>query len=125
MANLNADEAVGPMLSGDLAAAYMYEPWVSKLLEAMPGARSVANTAQPEFLATGMFSDAIYMNRDFVRDRRADAAAMLKARWEAVGWWSRNTAEANRIIAEYLDWPIEDVEAVVGTTGKYAEGAST
>jgi NitT/TauT family transport system substrate-binding protein len=125
VANLNADEAVGPMLSGDLAAAYMYEPWVSKLLEAMPGARSVANTAQPEFLATGMFSDAIYMNRDFVRDRRADAAAMLKARWEAVGWWSRNTAEANRIIAEYLDWPIEDVEAVVGTTGKYAEGAST
>lgn len=120
--NLNADEAVGPMLSGDLAAAYMYEPWVSKLLEAMPGARSVANTAQPEFLKTGMFSDAIYMNRDFLREHREDAVAMLKARWEAVGWWSRHTAEANRIIAEYLDWPIEDVEAVVGTTGKYAEG---
>ena len=31
--NLNADEAVGPMLSGDLAAAYMYEPWISKVLD--------------------------------------------------------------------------------------------
>ncbi len=120
--NLNADEAVGPMLSGDLAAAYMYEPWVSKLLEALPGARSVANTAQPEFLKTGMFSDAIYMNREFVTERREDALAMLRARWEAVGWWSANTAEANRIIAEYLDWPLADVEAVVGTTGKHVEG---
>ncbi len=120
--NLNADEAVGPMLSGDLAAAYMYEPWVSKLLEALPGARSVANTAEPAFLETGMFSDAIYMNRDFVETRREDAVAMLRARWEAVGWWSANTAEANRIIADYLDWPLADVEAVVGTTGKYVEG---
>lgn len=32
--NLNADEAVGPMLSGTLAAAYMYEPWIDKVKKA-------------------------------------------------------------------------------------------
>ena len=31
--NLNADEAVGPMMSGDLSAAYMYEPWITNVVE--------------------------------------------------------------------------------------------
>jgi len=48
--NLNADEAVGPMMSGDLAAAYMYEPWISKVIESRPGTKSVINTADPDML---------------------------------------------------------------------------
>ena len=35
--NLNADEAVGPAMSGDLAAAYMYEPWVTRVLDNLVG----------------------------------------------------------------------------------------
>lgn len=120
--NLNADEAVGPMLSGDLSAAYMYEPWISRVLENLSGARSVANTGDPEILATGIFMDSVYMRKTFIAEHRDAALAVLKARWEAVGWWNANTEEANQILADYLQWPLEDIGFVIGTDGKSFEG---
>lgn len=120
--NLNADEAVGPMLSGDLAAAYMYEPWISRVLEARPGARSVVDTAAPEILSTGIFMDALYMNTDFIENRRDTALAVLKARWEGAGHWHDNTEETNRMLAAFLQWPEEDIPYVIGDNGKYFEG---
>ncbi len=120
--NLNADEAVGPMLSGDLSAAYMYEPWISKVLEASPGARSVTNTGAPEVLQTGIFMDALYMNKDFIEEKRDVALDVLKARWDGVGYWNANTEETNQLLADFLQWPVEDIQYVIGTDGKSFEG---
>lgn len=120
--NLNADEAVGPMLSGDLSAAYMYEPWISKVLEAAPGAKSVVDTTDPEMLKTGIFMDSIFMNKTFIASHRPAALAILKAEWEARGYWHAHVAETNKIIAEYLKWPVADVASVIGTNGKSLEG---
>lgn len=120
--NLNADEAVGPMMSGDLAAAYLYEPWISKVLENRPGAASGINTGDAEMLRTGIFTDVVYMNTDFITARRDVALATLEARYDALAYWHENTDEANALMAEYLQWPKEDVEYVIGTNGKYFEG---
>lgn len=122
--NLNADEAVGPMLSGDLAAAYMYEPWISRVLEAAPGARSVVDTADPEMLKTGIFVDSLFMNKDFIANRREAAVALLKADWDARGYWHANVEETNGLIAEFLQWSVEDVNSVIGTNGKSLEGGT-
>lgn len=120
--NLNADEAVGPMMSDDLSAAYMYEPWISKVLEAKPGARSVVNTGDPEVLKTGIFMDALYMNKSFIAESRDTALAVLKARWEGLAYWNANVAETNALLAEFLQWPEEDIGYVIGTNGKSFEG---
>lgn len=120
--NLLADEAVGPMLSGDLAAAYLYEPWITKVMENLPGSSSAVNTADPEMLKTGIFMDVVYMNGDFVAGRRDAAKAMLKARYDALGWWHDNTAEGNEILSEFLKWPLADIESVIGTNGKFLDG---
>lgn len=120
--NLNADEAVGPMLSGDLAAAYLYEPWVSKLTENMKGARNVASSADAEFVSTGVLGDALYMNQNFIDERPEAALDMLQARWDAVQYWHDNTEEANQFFADFLEWPVADVESVMGTNGKFKEG---
>jgi NitT/TauT family transport system substrate-binding protein len=120
--NLNADEAVGPMLSGDLSAAYMYEPWISKVLEAAPGSRSVVNTADPDVLKTGIFMDALYMNKNFIAENRDAALAVLKARWDGLGYWSANVEETNKAMAAFLQWPEEDIGYVIGTNGKSFEG---
>ncbi|MBC7740064.1 MAG: ABC transporter substrate-binding protein [Candidatus Saccharibacteria bacterium] len=120
--NLNADEAVGPMLSGDLSAAYMYEPWISKVLAAAPGAISVVDTTDPEMLKTGIFMDSIFMNKTFIADHRPAALAVLKAEWEARGYWHAHVEETNQIIADYLKWPVGDVASVIGTNGKSLEG---
>jgi NitT/TauT family transport system substrate-binding protein len=120
--NLNADEAVGPMLSGDLSAAYMYEPWISKVLEASPGARSVINTADPELLKSGIYMDAMYMNTNFIAENREAALAVLQARWDGLAYWNQNVEEANKAMAEFLQWPEEDIGYVIGTDGKSLEG---
>ncbi len=120
--NLNADEAVGPMMSGDLSAAYMYEPWISKVLEAKPGARSIVNTADPEMLKTGIFMDALYMNKNFIANDREAALAVLKARWEGLAYWNQHTEETNELLASFLQWPEEDIGYVIGTNGKSFEG---
>lgn len=120
--NLLADEAVGPMLSGDLAAAYLYEPWISRVMEHLPGATSAANTSEDWMLETGIFTDVIYMNGDFIANHREAALDMLKARFEAVGWWHDNTEEGNQLMADYLKWPLADIESVIGTNGKFLEG---
>ncbi|MFT4794770.1 MAG: NitT/TauT family transport system substrate-binding protein [Paracoccaceae bacterium] len=120
--NLNADEAVGPMLSGDIAAAYMYEPWISKVLEASPGSKSVENTGAPEVLKTGIFMDALYMNKNFIANHRDAALAVLKARWDGLGYWNANVAETNALMADFLQWPAEDIGFVIGTNGKSFDG---
>ncbi|WP_343080052.1 ABC transporter substrate-binding protein [Ostreiculturibacter nitratireducens] len=116
--NLNADEAVGPMMSDDLAAAYMYEPWISKVLEAKPGAKSVVDTSDPDMLKTGIFMDALYMNKNFIAEHRDTAVAVLKARWEGLGYWNAHTEEVNQQMADFLQWPVEDIGYVIGNDGK-------
>ncbi|NQV45408.1 MAG: ABC transporter substrate-binding protein [Rhodospirillales bacterium] len=120
--NLNADEAVGPMMSGDLAAAYLYEPWISKVMANSEGAHSAINTAEPAMLKTGIFMDVIYMNKNFIAERRQTALDVLKARWNAVQYWHDNTEEVNKSLAEFLQWPAEDIGYVIGTNGKFFEG---
>lgn len=120
--NLNADEAVGPMISGDLAAAYLYEPWLSKLTAAMPGAHSVATSADPAILKTGIFMDVLYMNKNFIAQRRKAAEDMLKIHFLAVQAWHDDTPGVNKIFADFLKWPIGDVEGVIGTNGKALKG---
>jgi NitT/TauT family transport system substrate-binding protein len=120
--NLNADEAVGPMMSGDLSAAYMYEPWISIVLEAAPGAASVVNTSDRDMLMTGIFMDSMFMNRTFIAERRPAALAVLKAEWDARGYWHDNTEETNQLMADYLQWPLADLTSVIGTNGKSLEG---
>lgn len=120
--NLLADEAVGPMISGGLAAAYLYEPWISKVKENLPGAESAVDTADPAMLKTGIFMDTIYMNGTFVAEHRQAALDILKARWDALGWWHANVEEGNQILSDFLQWPLEDIGYVIGTNGKYLEG---
>jgi NitT/TauT family transport system substrate-binding protein len=120
--NLNADEAVGPMMSNDLAAAYLYEPWISKVLEIQKDATSMINTADPKMLETGVFMDVIYMNKDFIDNRREVALGVLKARWDAVQYWHDNTDETNQLFADYLQWPKDDINFVIGTNGKFFDG---
>lgn len=122
--NLNADEAVGPMVSGDLAAAYQYEPWISKLTASLKGARSVANTSEEVFLKTGIFMDVLYMNKTFVAKRRPVAVATLKALFTAVQAWHDDPSGVNQIYADFLKWPKGDVESVVGTNGKFLKGGN-
>ena len=88
----------------------------------MPGSRSVVNTADPAMLKTGIFMDSLFMNKKFIAEKREAAIAVLKARWDGLGYWHDHVEETNQLIAEFLQWPVEDVGFVIGTNGKSFEG---
>lgn len=118
----NAEEAVGPMIKGKVVAAYMYEPWTSKLIGSMSGAQVVANSAELDYIRQAMFGDAVFMNKTFIKVHRQAALDVLRARWQATKVWHENPRRENRNFAQRLNWPLADVEFVMGTNGKFFEG---
>ncbi len=73
-------------------------------------------------LKTGIFMDSMFMNKSFIEKNRKAALAVLKARWDGLGYWHDHIEETNKLIADYLQWPAEDVDSVIGTNGKSFEG---
>ncbi|MEI2687506.1 MAG: hypothetical protein V9G14_15665 [Cypionkella sp.] len=73
-------------------------------------------------LKTGIFMDSMFMNKTFIAERRPAALAVLKAEWEARGYWHDHVEETNQLMADYLQWPVTDLASVIGTNGKNLEG---
>ena len=120
--NLNADQAVGPIIAKDISAAHMYEPWTAKLLESVPGARVVANSSQEIYTGRGMLGDSIFMNRKFIQEKRKAAVDMLALHWKTIKLWHDDPRGSNAFLAKFLKWPEADVEFVMGTNGKSSAG---
>jgi NitT/TauT family transport system substrate-binding protein len=120
--NLIMDDAVGAMLSGQVAAAEFWEPFGSVLLENMPGAKVVATSSEPYWIETALLGDGMYMSEAFLDAKPEVASRVMQAYFDAVAFWKANPEEGNRIIARNLGLEIGDVEMVIGTTGNTHEG---
>jgi NitT/TauT family transport system substrate-binding protein len=120
--NLIMDDAVGAMLSGDVAAAEFWEPFGSVLLENMPGARVVATSSEDYWIETALLGDGMYMGKEFVERNPELASKVMQAYFDAVAFWKANPGEGNRIIARNLGLEIADVEMVIGSTGETRDG---
>ena len=75
----------------------------SNLAAAVDGTQIVADTSQDTYKDMGLFGDSIYMNTNFIKNRRDVALDMLKVRWDAVQYWHDNTEEVNQLWADYLE----------------------
>jgi NitT/TauT family transport system substrate-binding protein len=120
--NLIMDDAVGAMVGGTAAAAEFWEPFGSQVLEAMPGATVAADSTEEKYITTAMLGDAMYMSTRFLEERPEDAEKLVKAYFNAVDFWKKNTAEGNKIIAEGLQFSVQDVEQVLGSNGDILKG---
>jgi NitT/TauT family transport system substrate-binding protein len=121
--NLTPEEAMAAMISGDVAAAYTWDPWASEILTNLEGSQSISNAKQDYWLQTALLSDSMFMNADFVNDRRDVALAVMRAYFDGIEWWRQNPAEGNAIIAEAIGYPPADVDWVLGTDGTSIDGA--
>ena len=120
--NLIMDDAAAAMIGGQVVAGEFWEPFGSQVLRTVGGAEVVATSLDPYWLKTALLADSVYFHADFIAEEPETAAKLLKAYYDAIAYWSNHTDEANRIIAEALQFPLEDVEATIGTNGRYAEG---
>ena len=119
--NLIMDDAVAAMVSGKVAAGEFWEPFGSNVLKALPEAKVVDTSKSDYFKETALLGDGMYMSGAFLAKREA-AMLTMKAYFEAVKFWKENPAEANKIIAEGLKFPVADVELVLGVNGSATDG---
>lgn len=120
--NLIMDDAVGALVGGDVSAAEFWEPFGSQALAALPEATVAASSDEPGWIETALLGDAMYMSDTFLEQKPETAAKVMKAYFDAVDYWKANPTEANKIIAEGLNFPVSDVEKVLGTDGEIYKG---
>jgi hypothetical protein len=48
----------------------------------------------------------------------------LEAEWRARCYWHYNVEETNQLMADFLQWPVEDLASVIGANGKSLEGGT-
>ena len=83
MVNLYAADAAAAMVSGQVAAAELWAPFNSEVLESLPGSRSVANSLDSQWLESGLIADAIFMSNDMLENRR-DLSVKARALFKGV-----------------------------------------
>lgn len=120
--NLIMDDAVGALVGGDVSAAEFWEPFGTQALAALPGSTVAASSEEPGWIETALLGDAMYMSDAFLESKPETAAKVMRAYFDAVDYWKANPAEANEIIAAALNFPVSDVEKVLGTTGEIHKG---
>jgi len=120
--NLIMDDAVGALVGGEVSAAEFWEPFGSHALEALPGSTVAASSSEPGWIETALLGDAMYMSDAFLQEHPETAAKTMEAYFAAVDYWKANPDEANQIIAKALNFPLSDVEKVLGTSGEIYKG---
>lgn len=114
MVNLVAGDAAAAMMSGEIAAAELWDPFGGQVLENLPGSRSVSNSIEPKWLKSALIADAIFMSDKFTSDNRSIATQTIEAIFAGVEFWRKNPKEANDIIANAVGFSVEDVQAILG-----------
>tara|TARA_R110002096_G_scaffold104771_11_gene230731 strand:+ start:2980 stop:4056 length:1077 start_codon:yes stop_codon:yes gene_type:complete len=120
--NLIMDDAVAAMVSGKVAAGEFWEPFGSNVLSSLPGCTVAATSKDPYYKKTALLGDGMYMSGSFLSEKPELAKLTLKAYFKAVEFWEANPAEANAIMAKGLNFPLEDVETVIGASGESSDG---
>lgn len=114
MANLIMNDAAAAMISGNVSAGEFWDPWGTNVLNDLEGAQLAAQSRDPFWLEAALLADSIYMSDSFINERRDVAVEAMVGYYRATEFWRNNTAEANQIIAEALQFGIADVELVLG-----------
>ena len=120
--NLIMDDAASAMIGGGVAAAEFWDPFGTQVLESKEGTSLAAQSREPFWLQNALIADAVFMNTDFIADRRDVAEKSMQALYDAIAWWSENPAEGNDIIADCMQMPLADVELVIGADGTGKDG---
>jgi len=115
--NVIMDQAAAAMIGGSVGGAELWEPFGTQTLEAVPGAKVVASTKDPEWAKNALIADAHFVNEDWAKAHRETALKAMKAMYDAIAWWKKNPEEGNKIIAEGMKMSVPDVELVIGKDG--------
>ena len=122
MVNLIAADATAAMISGQVAAAELWDPYAGQVLKQLKGSRELSNSAEPYWLKLGLIADALYVTNDFATKRHATAVKLTKALFAGVEYWRKHPIEANKIIAKAIGFKPADVTPILGGKNNPKDG---
>ena len=122
MVNLIAGDAAAAMISGQVAAAELWDPFGGQVLEELEGSRELSNSREPYWLELGLIADALFVSDDFIENNHETAVKATSALFAGVEYWRENPTEANEIIAEATGFSVEDVQGILGGENNPEDG---
>ena len=122
MVNLIAGDAAAAMISGQVAAAELWDPFGAQVLAELEGSRELSHSREPQWLESALIADALFMSDPFLSERRELATKTVQALFAGVEWWRANPTEANDIIAEAVGFSVDDVQAILGGENNPEDG---
>lgn len=120
--NIIADDALGAMIGGKVAAAEFWEPYASNLLKSLKGSKVLADSRDPYWTKKALIADALFMNSNFIAKRHKVALEVVEALYDAIHWWKKHPSKGNAIIAKGMKMSVPDVELVLGKNGSGRDG---
>jgi NitT/TauT family transport system substrate-binding protein len=105
LVNLSPEEVVAALKTDQIDAAYTWEPSTSA---AVAEGYNVIYTS--ETVGSLFIPDGIVFRAEVVKERPEDVQAFLKAWFEAAEFRRNNPEEANKLIAKFLNIPLDQIE---------------
>jgi ABC-type nitrate/sulfonate/bicarbonate transport system substrate-binding protein len=102
LVNVDAPEMLAALERNDINAFAVWEPWPTRTVKAVSGAKVVATNA-------GVYNNInfIYMNRGWIEQNKATAEKFVKALCEANDIIEKDRPAAAKMVAKFLKMPVE------------------
>ncbi|TVY12000.1 ABC transporter substrate-binding protein [Paenibacillus cremeus] len=101
--NMTVNDAGPAFISGNLDAAVLWEPFLSKSIEEGKGKLLFSSKETP-----GLIPDLLVFREDFTKKRPDDVKKILNAWFDALEYWKNNPEESLAIMAKAAETPLDE-----------------
>lgn len=109
--NMAVNDAGPAFISGNLDAAVLWEPFLSKAISEGKGVKIFSSKETP-----GLIPDLLVMRGNVVDTKRDDVKRIVAAWFDAMDYWKKHPEEALAIMAKHADTNLDDYKKLVNGT---------
>lgn len=106
--NMTINDAGPAFIAGQLDAAVLWEPFLSKAVSQGKGHILFSSRETP-----GLIPDLLVLSEKVVRERPEDVKNILRAWFDALAWWKAHPDEALALMARYAETPVSEYKVLV------------
>ncbi|TDF91850.1 ABC transporter substrate-binding protein [Paenibacillus piri] len=101
--NMTVNDAGPAFIAGNLDAAVLWEPFLSKSIEEGKGKLLFSSKDTP-----GLIPDLLVFKEQFTKDRPDDVKKIMNAWFDALDYWKKNPDESLSIMAKAAETPLDE-----------------
>lgn len=109
--NMTVNDAGPAFIAGNLDAAVLWEPFLSKAIAEGKGVKIFSSKETP-----GLIPDLLVMNGNVVDTRKEDVKNIIAAWYDALEYWKNNPEESITIMAKHADTSVAEYKQLVEGT---------